>query len=562
MTAKTIREKMELRLAGMKGERGPYEPDWDEIARLAMPSRRDILAGGKKSKRRANTATQDTAGRLAGRKLINGMSTGLSSSSRPWFILATPDRDMMEYQPVKEWLHKVQTSIYGLFAETNYYDATKLSYAELGHMGVAATVAVEHHEYGVVWHALTAGEYWIELDDGLRVSGLARRYYPTVDQLVSSVNGDWNKLSRAVKQAYEKNNHMVRVPCIHFIEANNDRFGDSLGVTNKPWRSVKWEEGQDDKNVLLSVGGYDSKPFTAPRWETISDQVYCDSSPAFDALPDLRELQLAARRNSRAMDMLVKPPMRAASGLAQTGLNLDPGSITYMDAMTGQSDPVSPIIRPDYNALNAIQVRQDWLTDRVNQLFYADLFMAISDMEGVQPRNEQELLYRNEEKLTQLGPVVDRVNIEKLEVDIDRAYTILENQGRLPPPPPELEGKALTVDFVSILAQAQKAANNTSIERAARFVGFVGGMFPDAVIKFDAEQAIDEFANNSGTSPKIIRSDEMVAQMREQMQQQKAAEQAAAMAPTIKAGAETAELLSRTQVDPGGNSMLNRMLNV
>lgn len=561
MVDKTIREKMEIRLAGMKGERGPYEPDWDEIARLAMPSRRDIIAGGKKSKRRANTATQDTAGRLAGRKLINGMSTGLSSSSRPWFVLATPDRDMMEFQPVKEWLHTVQTAIYGLFSETNYYDATKLAYAELGHFGVAATVAVEHHEYGVVWHALSAGEYWIELDDGLRVSGLARRWYPTVDQLVASTR-DWAKLSRQVKDAYDKGNHLVRVPCIHFIEANKDRFGESLAVTNKPWRSIKWEEGQGDKAILLSAGGYDSKPFTAPRWETISDQVYCDSSPAFDALPDLRELQLSARRNSRAMDMLVKPPMRAAAALAQTGINLDPGSVSYFDTIAGQSESVAPIIQPDYRALQAIQTRQEWLTNRVNELFYADLFMAISDMEGVQPRNEQELLYRNEEKLTQLGPVVDRVNIEKLEVDIDRAYAILESQGRLPPPPPELEGRALTVDFVSILAQAQKAANNTSIERAARFVGFVAGLFPDAAIKFDAEQAIDEFANNSGTSPKIIRSDEMVAQMKDQMAQQKAMEQAAAMAPTIQAGADTAKLLSETQVDPGGNSMLNRMLNV
>ena len=176
-------------------------------------------------------------------------------------------------------------------------------------------------------------------------------------------------------------------------------------------------------------------------------------------------------------------------------------------------------------------------------------------------------MYRNEEKLTQLGPVVDRVNIEKLEVDIDRAYDILDRQGLIPPPPPEIANRALSINFVSILAQAQKATSNNSIERAAQFVGFLTGMYPDAAIKFDAEQAIDEFANNSSVSPKIIRSDEIVARMKEEMQQQQQqaqmAEQAAQLAPAAAQGAKAAELLSKTQVGgggAGGGSMLDQMM--
>lgn len=556
---KTLRERLELRLASMKSGRQPYEPDWEEIARLALPSRSEYLGNAKPAKRRSNTSSHDTAGRKAGRTLVNGMSTGLSSSSRPWFKLATPDREMMEFQPVKEWLADVEQAIYDLFSSTNYYDCTKVQYAELGHMGVGASIALEHPLYGAVWHPLPVGSYWIELDDGLRVSALARRAYPTVDQLVQEVR-DWSKLSPAVKAAYDKGNIHSRVPIIHFIEYNHDRFGDAIDVTNKPWRSVKWEEGQSDKNILLSIGGYDSKPFTAPRWETLGNQVYSDSAPGFDALPDLRELQLAARRKGRAMDMLVKPPMRAPSGLARTGLNLDPGTVTYLDALS--NDSVAPLVRPEYNAIGAIRDDMQFLTDRVNALFYADLWMAISDMEGVQPRNEQELLYRNEEKLTQLGPVVDRVNIEKLEVDIERAYTILDNTSQLPPPPDELAGTPLDIEFTSILAQAQKAAANTGIERAARFVGFVAGMFPDAAMKFDAEQAIDEFAKNSGTNPRIIRSDEIVADMKQQMAAQEQQKQMLEAMPAVQAGAQSAELLSRTQVDPAGNSMLDRLMNV
>jgi hypothetical protein len=236
---------------------------------------------------------------------------------------------------------------------------------------------------------------------------------------------------------------------------------------------------------------------------------------------------------------------------------MDPGSFNFINDMQGKVD----FFRPDPNVGSWIVEDINRLTRRVNEIFYANLWMAVTEMEGIQPRNQQELMYRNEEKLTQLGPVVDRVNVEKLEVDIDRAFNILQNLNLIMPAPPELQGRPLTINFVSILAQAQLATSNSAIERAAQFVGFVSGLFPDAAIKFDAEQAIDEFARNSHVSPKIIRSDELVAQMKTQMQQEQAREAAIKMAPAAAQGAQAAELLSRTQVGTGG-SMLDQMMGV
>jgi hypothetical protein len=228
--------------------------------------------------------------------------------------------------------------------------------------------------------------------------------------------------------------------------------------------------------------------------------------------------------------------------------------------MRMSADAVKPILQTDPRTIGELRQDIEAQTRRVNELFYADLFMAISQMEGVQPRNEQELLYRNEEKLTQLGPVVDRVNIEKLEGDIDRAYTILKNLGLLPPIPPDLAHTPLRIEFKSILSLAQKAAENTSIERAARFVGFVAGTFPDSTLKFDAEQAIDEYAAGLGVSPKIIRSDEMVAELKQQMAQRQAAQQVASMAKPSMEGATAAKLLSETKVADDGTSALQRIL--
>lgn len=552
----TIRERSEHRLTSMKALRKPSEPDFKEIARLALPSRSEYLTGSTLS-RRANTSKQDVSGRLAGRTLVNGMSTGLSSPSRPWLKLGSGDPDLDQYQPVKEHLIYVQSEIYGLFARTNYYDSNKVAYAQLAHMGHGVNFMVEHDRYEMVSHPLEAMECWIAQDDGLTVDAVARRVVLTVDQMVSMFG--WKKVNQKIRDAYNAGRVHQLVPCINLVEYNRDRDGDYWDYGNKPWRSIWWDEGESSKKDedLLRVSGYDSKPFSAPRWETTGAQVYSDTSPAYDALPELREMELQARRYGRAMDNLVKPALNVPAGLQQTPISVDPGSLNFINELQGK---VEPTIRPDPNVLIGIEKGRDRSRQIVMQIMYADLWMAITEMEGIQPKNELELSYRNEEKLTQLGPVVDRVNVEKLEVDIDRAYQILQNLGRIPPAPPELN-RGLSITFTSILAQAQKSTDNNQIERAARFVGFVAGLDPSggALMKFDAEQAIDEFATNAGTNPKIIRSDELVAKMKEQLAQQQQMQQMQEAAPALRDTAQAAELASRTQTGPD-RTMLDQLM--
>jgi len=554
----TIRERCEHRLTSMKALRKPSEPDFKEIARLALPSRSEYMTTGSLT-RRANTSKQDTAGRVAGRTLVNGMATGLSSNARPWFELTTPDSELAQYRPVKEWLYAEQQGIYAFLARTNYYDANKVAYAQLGHMGHACNFMIEHSRYLMVAHPMEALEFWIAQDDGLRVNAVARRVAKTVAQMVETF--EWRKLSDQVRAAYNRGAVHMLVPCMHLIEWNKDRDGDYWDYGNKPWRSIWWDEGVSSKKDedLLRVSGYDSKPFSCPRWETTGAQVYSDASPAYDALPDLRELELMGREYGRARGNLVKPALNVPAGLQQTPISVDPGSLNFVNEMQGK---VEPTLRPDPNVLVAIERGRDAVTRRVNQLFYADLWMAITDMEGIQPRNQEELAYRNEEKLTQLGPVVDRVHIEKLEVDIDRVHSIRKNLGLVAPAPPELRESGVAIQFVSILAQAQKAAANSQIERIARFVGFLVGAFPEAALKFDAQQAIDEFAQNTGTTPKIIRSDEVVARLMKAAQEAAQAKATQEAAPALRDAAQGAELLSRTQVGPEDRSMLDQLMRV
>src|SRR5690606_18719190 len=102
-----------------------------------------------------------------------------------------------------------------------------------------------------------------------------------------------------------------------------------------------------------------------------------------------------------------------------------------------------------------------------------------------QPRNQFEIAERKEEKLLALGPVLENVYNGQLEPVIDRTFAILNRRGELPPPPPDLEGKELKVEYVSMLAQAQKAVATGGIERGAAFIGNLAAVKPDVLDKLD-----------------------------------------------------------------------------
>src|SRR3546814_13674222 len=63
-----------------------------------------------------------------------------------------------------------------------------------------------------------------------------------------------------------------------------------------------------------------------------------------------------------------------------------------------------------YQAVAAISEQIERCYHQIDATSYADLFMAITNMQGVQPRNVEEIASRNEEKLTQLDRKSTRLN--------------------------------------------------------------------------------------------------------------------------------------------------------
>jgi hypothetical protein len=539
----TLKQRCIRRMAGLVSARQPYEAEWREIAQYAQPSRSRFLnAEQNKNFKRTNRAIYNSHAIMAFRTLTGGMTSGLSSPSRPWFRLAPYDEALADDQEVKLYLAEVERRMYNFLAGTNFYSAVKSGYGELGMFGTEGCVMVDHSVYGAVCHALTVGEYWIGLSDASVADTLYRRVPMTVHQAVQSFGSN---VTPWVQKAYDTSNYDMQVPVIHAIEPNRDRQPDVMTAKGKPWSSLWWDENDTRADTLLRESGMDEQPFWAPRWDTTGGDTY-GTSPGFDALPDMRELQLQTKKKTQATARLVDPEKISPATVKLTG---QPGNIVSASGI--DKDQVFVPYQMPYQAIDAIMQDVQRVATSIDSLTYADLFMAITNMQGIQPRNVEEIASRNEEKLTQLGPVIERVNSEKLEVALDRAFGIMARKQMLPEAPEALQGKPLKFDFISILAQMQRMVGVGQIERTVSFIGNLAASFPEAADRLEIDEAVEEYADRVGAPPKILRSLKDAEEIRAQRAQQQQAEKLAATMPAVKDGADAARLLAETAQNGG-----------
>ena len=126
----------------------------------------------------------------------------------------------------------------------------------------------------------------------------------------------------------------------------------------------------------------------------------------------------------------------------------------------------------------------------------------------------------------------------------------------VPPAPDEIQGQPLKVEYISSLAQAQRAVDTRGIERLTQYqAGLVQAGLSDGK-KFNSDAAVQEYANLVGTPPQLISPDEQVAAQRQQEAE------AAQIAQQMElAGQAAAAGAAAGQIDLDGNNPVSAVVN-
>lgn len=533
-TTDSKKQFLTRQIAAMDAERSSFVPHWMELSEYVSPRRgRFFITDRNRGEKRYKNIINSTATQ-AHKKARAGMQAGIASPTQKWFGIETYDPSLMDYQEVRMWCNDARKVIEGIYNRSNFYTTTSAMLGELILFGTGAMSQEKDAESVVRFYTHTIGSYYIGRNAQGRVNAFARKWQMTVEQLVTEYGIE--NVSEGVANLYKSGNRAAWVTVVQYIGDNADYDGTKSYSKNKKITSCTWEAG-DGVGTTSSAGtpsvpdskflresGYDSFRFYVPAWDLTGEDIYGTDCPGMVALGDIKQLQIEERRKAQAIDKFVNPPLKGPSSLRNVPVSALPGGLTVYDQGMDK-EGLAPIYQIDPR-INELMQDIETIERRIGTTFFNDILFPITQMEGIQPKNEMELTFRNQERLLELGPVLERLYVDFIQKVVEDTFAIASEMGLLPEPPPQLEGAGLKITFTSTLAMAQRSQNISAIQDYRLYVSqLASGGFPEAVDKFDADQSMDEISLAFGVPASITRSDDAAAQIRQDRMKQSQQEQ-------------------------------------
>ena len=503
--ATETRKRAQSRLAAMKTERSSWDSHWRDISTSLLPRTGRWQASARNQGGRKHQAILDASATYALGVLASGLMSGATSPARPWFGLALPDADLAKRDGVQVWVDQVADLMRDEMARTNIYRALPAMYRELGCYGTAAafcrpmraaTADPQNERRGLLhFYPLTVGEYWLGQSDLNVVDSLYREFDMSVGQLVQQF-GEAN-VSNEVREMWKRGERDKWFTVVQAIEPREDRDPELEDNANMPWRSLYYEAGSATDKVLME-SGFEYFPCLAPRWQTTSGDIYGEG-PGMLVIGAIEQLQHQQWRKGQAIDYQTQPPKQAPASMEGREVSMLPGSTTFGG---GPGDEIKAIFKSDLR-IDHLHLDMQEVRARIREGFFTDLFLMLAQSDRRQ-MTAAEVAERHEEKLLMLGPVLENLHDELLRPLINQVFSEMAANGKLPPPPPDLVGIDLQVEFTSMLAMAQKAMGVNAQDRFMATVTQLSERYPEVVDRVNVDEVVDDYARRLGIPAKLL----------------------------------------------------------
>lgn len=569
-----LRGYLEQRTQALRNWRNSWwMENWSDLAQFIMPRRSIWLtqsAGGWPTQnnmlrgQEINQAIVDPTGTYAVRVCAGGMVSGLASPSRPWFKMVTADKRHQLDMASRIWIDETEDKIYNILARSNFYNSFAQECEDEIVYGTSPCICYDDATDVVRFYNPAVGEYYLACDGTMRVNTLYRVFVMTVAQMVSFFGA--MSLPVEVRSLWNQGGSQVDTEIIigHAIEPNYEiqgKDGTAVPASKKmgafTYREVYWAYGKGGEQPLAFTG-FRECPFTVGRWSTQSNDAY-GRSVGMDVLPDIIQLQVETRRKAEALEKNVRPPLIADESMKNQPSSRQPDGVTYVPQLNGGVG-MKALYNQKFN-LADITADLNQLQQRIKVGLFNDLFLMISEVPSGR-MTAYEVAQKMQEKMQVLGPVVES-KLEQLKLKLKRVYAIMERRGMIDPKPRGLQGIPLTVEFVSTMALAQKAAATGGIERLVALIGNLAAAYPEAKDNMDPDTLLQIMNQLLGNPERLLRGPEQVTAIRTHRQQEQQKVQQAQMmqhaAQTASIGADAANTLSNTSIG-GGATALGQLL--
>jgi hypothetical protein len=493
----------------LAGERAPWEGRWQELTEYILPHRNFYASPGSNAMQKVFDSTAIWCNEV----FAAGMHALLTSPYMRFFAYETEDARVNRIPAVRQWLDEASAAIYAAFANprTGWMTATDQLYLDQGALGTAVMSILDSPRNTVSFATRHLMECVIAENDEGEVDTLHRKWEWTAKQAVQA----WgDKAPPKVKEAYEKQPGK-KLGFLHSVKPRIGRDPQRYDAGNKPFLScyVSLED-----QAIIEESGFDEFPYVVPRLRKESGQVW-GYSCGDTAMPDIKQLQVMDKTIVKSAQKLVDPPLQVPDDGFMSPIRTLPGGLNYYRA--GSGDRIEPI-----RTGGDVRLGLDMLTAkqrRIAQIFYVDLLTMVLNPEDPSTAGKGVTAtwvhHWRDQAMQRLSPVLARNQREFLGRGIPRVARLLARRGLIRPPPEELQGQRLRLNYVSPIALMQRATELEAIDRWAGHLAGLAQFDPMAAQLMDVEAAGRLYAERLNVPQGVLRTVVDLQERRRQMAQ-------------------------------------------
>lgn len=511
---------------------------WQTLGDYYLPNMSDINTEKTEGNSGWADRIYDTTAIEAARTCTTGQSIWATPSTEPWFAWAPPKfMNMEDSDDGSIWTGMCTQIALDELSRSNYYQISGSQYKSRTVFGTGQMHIEEGRSRLINCSTRKIGTYCIAKNDEDVIDTVYAEFKLSA-RAAGQMFGAEN-LGEKVRKALESNDGKqmdAEFDFLHVIRPREEveRVAGKIDPENKPIASIyigildKW---------CVKVDGYDEMPDSVTRFDDWGTGTAWGYSPAFETLPNVRQLNYIIRFMDAQYELRANPRILAPIGLYGQ-MDLRPGGVTPFDPnMPGMNKPEEWMTLAD---VRSTEESADKKREAVNRMFYTDIFRALQQIKY--KATAYEISMRLSENVGQLSPMFGRIITEKSDPDLKRIFGILFRAGKFPKPPrsmyiPDATGKKLRlvmpeVSYTSRLALALRALQNKAsfdfMQMATEYA--VNNNKPDLMDNWDVDGLWRSVGINQGMSAQFVRPMRQVISLRAARAKQQAQERAMAMA--------------------------------
>ncbi len=503
------------------------KPDWQDLADYFLPRSVRFLTRSVNKQPVKNKKIKDSTPLIAVRNFSSGMMSGATNPATNWFRMKVKNYGRDDSYEVKQWCHTVENLFRDIYNSSNLYRVLPAVYKQIGVFGISVLALSSDEETLLHCHVLPIGSYRIAKNVKGEVDTICRVYMETAKNLYDKFGE--NNVSKDIINAVNSGRLEELFEIVHFVEPNKDYLPDSPWAEDKEFISVYYEVSSNE-DKFLSKSGFDKFPYAVFESEVNGEDVYPSDCPGVNALPDVKQLMSMVVDEGKAVKKMISPAFKGPASLKNKKMIDAPAAFIEEDE-NGRG--LTPIYEVNPRVLEVDSII-DKLKESIKEIFYNDLFSMILNT-AERSRTATEVNELKEEKMVLLSPLLQQIHNGLTHI-MNWVFDECVKQNLLPEAPEEIQGENLDIEFVSTLAQAQKAVKISSMERFTNFtVNLAQSIDPSLRNKLNANKIIDDYADFVNISPEQIVSS---IEVEKKKQKEEDAQQTAMMLQQLKTGSE------------------------